>query len=228
MRYRSHVLILLLAAFALPKQTPAAVVFRPGEKAHYEAPGEEETSGSAQELFQIAQAAESNGNLSRAIKAYRTIVRKHSHDALAPGAAYRYAHLQEKAGDYLKAAAAYRVLVEQYPKDPHFDEAIEAQFRIGEMYLAGKKMKILGIPVKASMDHAIEIFNAIVKTAPYGKYTARAQFDIGLASEKQGDLESCGQSLSGSRGEIPERSDCGGCAVSDRLHLVQDGALRGA
>ncbi len=98
--------------------------------------------------------------------------------------------LQEKAGDYLKAAAAYRVLVEQYPKDPHFDEAIEAQFRIGEMYLAGKKMKILGIPVKASMDHAIEIFNAIVKTAPYGKYTARAQFDIGLASEKQGDLES--------------------------------------
>ena len=189
MRYRYHILMLLLAAFAWPTQTPAAVIFRPGEKARYEAPGEEEISGSAQELFQIAQAAENSGNLSRAIKAYRGIVRKYSHDALAPGAAYRYAQLQEKTGDYLKAAAAYRVLVEQYPKDPHFDEAIEAQFRIGEMYLAGKKVKILGIPVRAALDKAIEIFSAIVQTAPYGKYTARAQFDIGLATEKQGDLE---------------------------------------
>lgn len=36
------------------------------------------------------------------------------------------------------------------------------------------------------MDRAVEIFAAIVRTAPYGKYTARAQFDIGLAREKQG------------------------------------------
>jgi outer membrane protein assembly factor BamD len=32
----------------------------------------------------------------------------------------------------------------------------------------------------------VEIFAAVVRTAPYGKYTARAQFDIGLAREKQG------------------------------------------
>ena len=30
------------------------------------------------------------------------------------------------------------------------------------------------------------IFANVVRTAPYGKYTARAQFDIGLAREKQG------------------------------------------
>jgi len=189
MRYRCHVFFLLLVALGLPKESPAAVIFRPGEKARYEAPGDEEVSGNAQELFQIAQSAENRGNLSRAIKAYRAIVRKHPKDALAPGAAYRYAQLQEKTGDYLKAAAAYRVLVEQYPKTQHFDEAIEAQFRIGEMYMAGKKVKFLGIPVKASKDRAIEIFAAIVRTAPYGRYTARAQFGIGLATEKKGDAE---------------------------------------
>src|SRR5256886_14640458 len=37
-----------------------------------------------------------------------------------------------------------------------------------------------------SMDRAVEIFAAVIRTAPYGKYTARAQFDIGLAREKQG------------------------------------------
>jgi outer membrane protein assembly factor BamD len=36
------------------------------------------------------------------------------------------------------------------------------------------------------LDAAVEIFASVVRTAPYGKYTARAQFDIGLAREKQG------------------------------------------
>jgi len=51
--------------------------------------------------------------------------------------------------------------------------------------LAGKKKKILGIPVGSSLDRAVTIFANVVRTAPYGKYTARAQFNIGLAREKQ-------------------------------------------
>src|SRR5437588_12963399 len=54
------------------------------------------------------------------------------------------------------------------------------------MYLAGKKLKLLGIPYGTSMDRAVDIFAAVIRTAPYGKYTARAQLDIGLAREKQG------------------------------------------
>ena len=184
-----YTLVLVASGFAFVELAEAAVVFRPGEKAKYVAPGEEEMSGNAQELWQKAQAAENEGNLGRATKAYRAIVKRHPKDALAPGAAFRFAQLEERTGDYLKAAAAYRVLVEQYPKSPHFNEAIEAQFRIGEMYLAGKKLKLLGIPIRTSMDRATEIFAAIVRTAPYGKYTARAQFNIGLAAEKQGNAE---------------------------------------
>ena len=75
--------------------------------------------------------------------------------------------------------------MERYPSSPNFDEAIEAQFRIGEMYLSGKKIKLLGIPIATSMDRAVEIFAEIVRTAPFGRYTARAQFDIGLARQKQ-------------------------------------------
>ncbi len=164
----------------------AAIVFRPGEKAKYVAPGEEEMSGNAEELFHIGQTAEKDGNLKRAIKAYRTLVRRHPKDALAPGSAFRTAELQEQVHDYLNAAASYRWVVERYPTSPRFNEAIEGQFRVGEMYLAGKKLKLLGIPFATSMDRAVDIFAAVIRTAPYGKYTARAQFDIGLAREKQG------------------------------------------
>src|ERR1043166_9575598 len=164
----------------------AAVVFRPGEKAKYVPQGEEQLSGDAAELFDIVQKAEKDDNPKRAIRAYRQLVRKYPKDALAGGAAFRAATLLEKTRDYLEAATAYRVVVVNYPTSPHFNEAIEGQFRIGELYLAGKKLKLLGIPLATSMDRAVDIFASIIRTAPYGKYTARAQFDIGLAREKQG------------------------------------------
>jgi outer membrane protein assembly factor BamD len=177
---------LLFVAVLLTAFADGAVVFKSGEKARYVAPGEEEISGNAQELFEAGQTAEKRGNLRRAINAYRSLVRRHPKDALAPGAAYRASELLEQAHNYLAAAEAYRSVVEKYPASPHFNDAIEAQFRIGEMYLNGRKIKLLGISIASSLDHAVDIFAAIVRTAPYGKYTARAQFDIGRAREKEG------------------------------------------
>ena len=176
----------VIAGLTFAELSSASVIFRPGEKAKYVAPGEEEMNGKAEELFHTGQAAEKEGNLKRAVRAYKSLVRRHPKDALAPGAVFRAAELQEQRGDLIAAAEMFRWLVEHYPSSPHFDEAIEAQFRIGEIYLAGKKLKVLGIPFGSSMDRAAEIFAAVVRTAPYGKYTARAQFDIGLAREKQG------------------------------------------
>jgi len=179
-------LVFAVAAFLLPESGKASVVFKPGQKAKYVAPGEEEISGNAAELFQIGETAEKEGNAKRAIKAYKSLVKRYPKDILAPGALYRCAQLQEQLHDYTPAAASFGQLVEKYPGSPHFEEAIEAQFRIGEIYLNGKKLKVLGIPVASALDRAVTIFANVVRTAPYGRYTARAQFDIALAREKQG------------------------------------------
>src|SRR5213596_3432969 len=179
-------LVLAGVLFLLPEPGVGSVVFQPGKKAKFVAPGEEEISGNAAELFQIGQTAEKEGNIKRAIKAYKSLVKHHPKDTLAPGALYRSAELQEQLHLFFAAADSFSQLVERYPGSPHFEEAIEAQFRVGEIYLAGKKLKILGIPIASSLDRAVTIFADVVRTAPYGKYTARAQFDIGLAREKQG------------------------------------------
>jgi len=180
------VLVLAGALFLLPEPGVGSVVFQPGKKAKFVAPGEEEISGNAAELFQIGQTAEKEGNIKRAIKAYKSLVKRHPKDALAPSALYRSAQLQEQVHNYTPAAEAFLQLVERYPSSPNFEPAIEAQFRIGEIYLNGKKLKVLGIPIASALDRAVTIFANVVRTAPYGKYTARAQFDIGLAREKQG------------------------------------------
>jgi len=179
-------LVLAITLFLLPEPGIGSIIFKPGEKAKYVPPGEEELSGDAAELYQIGQKAEKDGNLKRAIRAYKTLVKRHPKDALASTALYRAAQLQEQTREYTPAADSYLQLVERYPSSAHFDDAIEGQFRVGEIYLNGKKLKVLGIPVASALDRAVTIFANVVRTAPYGRYTARAQFDIGLAREKQG------------------------------------------
>src|SRR6266511_2157144 len=97
-------LVFVAAAFVFSESVAAAIVFKPGKKPDFVMPGEEEISGNAAELFQIAQTAEKEGNTKRAIKAYRSLVRRHPKDTLAGGALYRSAQLQEQEGDYLRAA----------------------------------------------------------------------------------------------------------------------------
>ena len=80
-------LVLAAAALLLPQSGKGSVIFKPGQKAEWVPPGEEEMNGDAAQLFKIAEAAEKEGNVKRAIKAYKTIVKRHPKDALAPGAA---------------------------------------------------------------------------------------------------------------------------------------------
>jgi len=188
MHFAIRVLLVFgVAVFFLPESGKASVVFKPGKKPEYVGPGgEEELTGDAVDLFQIGQTAEKEGDTKRAIRAYKSLVKRHPKDKVASEALYRAAQLQEQEHNFFAAADSFSQLVERYPGSPHFDEAIEAQFRIGEIYLNGKKLKFLGIPLASALDRAVTVFANVVRTAPYGKYTARAQFDIGLAREKQG------------------------------------------
>jgi len=179
-------LVVVVTLFLLPEPGIASIIFQAGKKAKYVPPGEEEMSGDAAELYQIGEKADKDGDNKRAIRAYKSLVKRHPKDALAPTALYRAAQLQEKSRQYTPAADAYLQLVERYPSSPHFDDAVEGQFRVGEIYLNGKKLKVLGIPIASALDRAVTIFANVVRTAPYGRYTARAQFNIGMAREKQG------------------------------------------
>ena len=117
-------LISTAGMFLLSQPTVASVVFQPGKKAKYVPPGEEELSGDAAQLYQIAQTAEKEGNLKRAVSAYRNLLKHHPKDALAPTALYRAAQVQEQLHNYTPAAQLYSELVERYPSSPNFDQAI--------------------------------------------------------------------------------------------------------
>src|SRR5215469_3497697 len=118
------VLVLAITLFLLPESRIGSIIFKPGEKAKYVPPAEEELSGNAAELYQIGQTAEKEGNPKRAIRAYKTLVKRHPKDALASTALYRAAQLAEQTHQFTSAADSYLQLVERYPSSAHFDDAV--------------------------------------------------------------------------------------------------------
>src|SRR5438094_8981209 len=146
MHFAIRVLLVLgVAAFLLPENGKASVVFKPGKKPEYVgADGvEEELSGDAVDLFQIGQAAEKEGNTKRAIRAYKSLVKRHPKDKVAPDALYRAAQLQEQEHNVFAAADSFSQRVEKYPGSPHFAEALDPRVRIGATCLSVKKFRFL-------------------------------------------------------------------------------------
>jgi outer membrane protein assembly factor BamD len=93
--------------------------------------------------------------------------------------------LLEASGDLSRAFNAYQSLLIKYPDTPNFERAVAAQVTIANKYLQGRQQKILGIPVGGSAKRAQEMYTAILSNAPFSKYAPIAQFNLGLAYEKQ-------------------------------------------
>jgi len=147
-------------------------------------PSEADTA--AQPGFNEAAAAEKAGNAGRAIDGYRAVVKRQPTSEFASIAQFKIGELSEKEGNVERAFEGYQALVENYPRSTDFERAVESMYNIANRFLGGEKQRVLGLPTLPSMERAQKMFEVIVKTAPFSKYAALSQFNVGLALERQG------------------------------------------
>jgi outer membrane protein assembly factor BamD len=155
------------------KETPAAIAPTSGQEAEATAD------------FKQAESLEANGDIKGALALYRQIVRANSLTSAAPKAQHQIGKILDRQGDYKGAYAAYADYTAKYPRGGDFDAVIQAQFNIAKMFLDGKKKKVLGISFSSSVQTAQEMFEGIVKRAPFHRLAPLAQFNVGQALEKQ-------------------------------------------
>lgn len=181
----SSSLILAFFVSGIPASR-AALVYRSGEGwvSETEDAGAAETSASAQ--LHKAEALETAGDLKKAISAYRTVLRKFPDSGAGPKAQLKIAQLYEATGDPEKAFDAYGNYIIHYPRGEDFEKCVEGQFNIAKAFLSGERRKLFGFKTFPSMERAQQMFEAIIKNAPYSKYAALSQFNVGQANEKQG------------------------------------------
>ena len=189
MSFRSfHVLLIAVFLLALPFRATAPLIYRPGEGWTYEPYGGEGKwqQSRAKDQLEVAQAAFDKKAYSLALKAARRVVQKWPLSDYAPRAQYLVARCYEATGKEQEAFKAYRTLLEKQPKTANFDEILQRQYAIANLYLAGKWFKLWGyIPFFSSMERTAKMYGDIVKTAPYSAVAPQSQLNIGTACEKQ-------------------------------------------
>jgi len=179
----------LVAAMFVQSTAQASMVWRPGEGWSDESGGDVSASSSREQL-EAAHKLEAEGQRDDALKAYKSLLRRWPLSFFAPEAQFRLGKIMEDEADYPNAFKAFQTLVKKYPSADvngatFFTDAQGEQFRIANLYLAGEPQRIWKIPVGPSMDKTVEMYQQIIKNAPYGTYAAESQFKIGLAREQQ-------------------------------------------
>lgn len=179
-------LTLLLLSLINPRSGNAAIIYRSNEGWSVEGDASSQVEGSAAEQMRKAEQFEAEGNPKAAYNSYRALIKRYGLSVLAPKAQRKIGILLEQSGDYDKAYEAYATYLSKYPRGDDFESVVESMFKIAKLFLEGQKKKLLGIPVASSMSRAQQMFEGIVKRAPFSKWAPLAQFNLGQALEKQG------------------------------------------
>jgi len=184
MRCLRSLLFGLLALTLATSVSHATLVWRPGEGWSDESGGDVSASSSRDQL-ELAHKLEAEGQKDNAMKAYKGLLRRWPLSFFAPEAQYRLGKILEDKADFYNAFQAFQKMVTKYPSSDYFEQALDEQYRIANLYLAGEPQRIWKIPVGPSMERTIEMYQRVIKNAPYGTYAPQCQFNIGLARENQ-------------------------------------------
>ena len=186
MRKLLPILILFSACVSeLTLHCHAALVYRSGEGWSSETEGESVVEATASAQLHKAQNLEVSGNLKESLKAYIKLVKKFPTSGVAAKCQFKVGELYERFGQDEKAFDAYGKYLTTYPRAEDFDRAVEAQFNIAKRFLEGERRVVFGVKTFSSMERAEKMFEEILKNAPYSKFAALCQFNLGQAHEKQ-------------------------------------------
>ena len=182
-RFRIVALAVLATLLAFPARCPAPIVYRPGEG--WEVKGSATAAATPKDQLEQGKEFEKVRNWVDAMGSYRMLLKRWPTSIHAGEAQFRIGYCQEQQRDYFKAYLSYQKVVDSYQGFDKFDEVIQRQYKIGNLFLAGERVKFLFIKTFPSMDRTCEIYEKVIKNAPYSEIAPSAQMAIGYAREKQ-------------------------------------------
>lgn len=173
-----------IGLLALPTECPAPLIWRKGEGWSWEREGVT-TGKNPKEQLDIARQYQAKKQYGEALAAYRRLLRRWPTSFSAQEGQLGQAECLSALSYHYQAFKEYQKLIEKYPGSEHFETALQRQFEIGNLFLAGEKHKLLGLKIFPALDKALEVFQQVIKNGPYSKVGPESQFRIGLVYEKQ-------------------------------------------
>ncbi|MBI4398468.1 MAG: outer membrane protein assembly factor BamD, partial [Candidatus Omnitrophica bacterium] len=183
--------LLALSLLVSPEISLAYWVWSP-EQGRFINP-QDSVEGAAEQQFNFSMQFYKDKNYKRAENEFKNLVKQFPKSDVSAEALYYMGQIDEEQTEYFRAFKSYQKIIEKYPQSERIEEVIERQFRIGDMFMTGKKEKLLGLPIKPSIYHATEIFTKIVETSPYSAYGDQAQFRLAQVYRMRRDWKKSGE-----------------------------------
>lgn len=120
----------------------------------------------------------------KALPEFEKLIRRYPKAKESAEAQYHIGLSLEALNKLYDAYLAHQKLIEKYPFSERIEEAIEKQYNIAEAFMQGKS-RFLGLDIPTSK-YAVDVFDAVIKNSPYGKYAAVSQYKIGLVLKSLG------------------------------------------
>lgn len=182
---RRILLIILLILFSIPSVSHAFWVWTP-ETNKWINP-KYSVKDTPSEQLEFAIGFYKNKEYEEALREFRKLIRHYPRAREAPDAQYYIGKVFEDQGEVFTAFKEYQIVVEKYPFSDRSVEIVKLQYEIGNKLLEGEgtRNKFMST-LKGTNYNVIDIFQTIIKNAPYGDLAAPSQYKIGLYLMEQG------------------------------------------
>jgi outer membrane protein assembly factor BamD (BamD/ComL family) len=151
--------------------------------------GQKQTQeAAAAAMLRDAKTAASTGNKGRAMDIYKSTVKQYPFTDSAADAQFEYSKLLRESGKFEDAYEGFQKFITDFRQSPRFAEAVQQQFQIAEESRTGKHATVfVVIPSKVGPNKLIEMYQGVIRNAPFSKYSAPAMFAIGEIYQDKGE-----------------------------------------
>jgi outer membrane protein assembly factor BamD len=143
------------------------------------------TADTADDQLKVADEFVQKNKLPEARNALRALLSDFPFSQQTAEARLKLGGLLEKQGKFEDAFEMYDQLLVKNPESKQFTNALEAMFGIGKRYMNGEKRRLFGIKTFSSNRRAEEMFDTILKRAPYARLAPQVMLFRGMVLERQ-------------------------------------------
>ncbi len=147
--------------------------------------GKPEEVKSALEAMNKAAQAQEKKQRGTAITLYKKVVDTYPNSVFAPEALFQMGKLHLERRQFETANKQFQQILERYPDYPNFNAVIGEKFSIADRIQSGERPYLWGwMPWFRDYSQGVNIYEQVVKQAPYEGYAPLALMNIALLSEK--------------------------------------------
>ena len=152
--------------------------------------GDEGYGQTALNLMNEAREAQESGSFRKAIKLYKSVVKKFEDSLLVPEAIYQMGILHKSRKQWDKSFETLQRIITYHPEYEKFNNVIAAQFEIASSLKDGARTRIFfTLPGLKNYNLAQDLFESVIRNAPYSDFASLSLMNIATLAKNAGDKE---------------------------------------